>query len=501
MKMRNKIISFGLALLLLMGCSKDWLDINQDPNNPTDAPAELVLSAAQLEVGSVIGGYYNLLGGFWSQYWTQSNAANQYKYIDGYLITADDFTQQWGELYAGALNDIKFAKKKAVANEQWDVYLMLVSMEVYAYQALVDLYDDVPFTEALNGDIGNYSPKYDKGSAIYPALISMLDDALAKDIPASSTLSNPSQDLMFKGSVSKWIQFANTLKLKLYMRQMYVKPDVAEAGVKAIFSSGAALLSDHAALDIFIDEKYKQNPLYSSNNENLNVKTNLRLSATLAKYLEANLDPRYDVFNGGAPAGGKGTPLPQGGFNIISTKVDPTTVSVFKISPVAPVYFFTEAEVHFLVAEAAAKGWISEDDKAHYEAGVKAAFEMYELDATPFLADDGAYKYPASGTFEQKQEAIMMQKWVSMAGIQGLESFLETNRTQYPAISTVPAGDANGLNPSYNGGKLTYSLGGTTGGKFPRRLLVPQTERVSNVNIPAELKDKKVYDKVWWDTK
>jgi hypothetical protein len=88
--MKNKItilLSFFLAtFILISGCSKDWLDVNEDPNNPPTANPELVLPAGQMSVGTVVGYYYNLVGGFWSQYWSQSNAANQYKYIDQYQI-------------------------------------------------------------------------------------------------------------------------------------------------------------------------------------------------------------------------------------------------------------------------------------------------------------------------------------------------------------------------------------------------------------------------------
>jgi hypothetical protein len=501
--MKNKIIIVGLIFLLLAGCSKDWFDVNNDPNNPTDVPAELALTAGIVEVGNVIGGYYNLVGGMWSQYWTQSNAANQHKEIDGYNLNASDnsLQQSWSELYAGALNDLKFAKTKAETEEQWDIYLIATVMQVYAYQALSDFHDQVPFKNALNGAKGDFAPTFDNGAEVYAGLIEMLNDALGKDIPKATSLTNPAQDVIFNGDVSKWVAFANTLKLKIYMRQMYVDATGAGNGITALVNSGAPLLMEDASIDIFVDEKFKDNPTYSSNVRNLNVGTNLRFSATLFKYLESNNDPRLAELNGKAPNGTNGIPLPQGGFNYISTVVDPTNVAVFKLSPTTPIYFFTEAECHFLMAEAIAKGWAAGDDKAHYDAGVSAAFAMYDKSGDSFIADGGLYAYPASGSFDKKQEAIIMQKWVSMAGIQGLEAFLEINRTGIPKVSDIPAGLTTGLNPDYKGGALTYSMAGTTGGAFPKRLLIPASERNSNSSLTDELKAKKVTDKVWWDKK
>ena len=66
------------------------------------ATVELIFPAGVVSIASQTGGYYNLIGGFWAQYWSQSNAANQYKHIDQYQIQSGDFNRQWREIYAGA---------------------------------------------------------------------------------------------------------------------------------------------------------------------------------------------------------------------------------------------------------------------------------------------------------------------------------------------------------------------------------------------------------------
>jgi len=501
-----KIFLIGFIITFLTtGCS-DWLDINTDPNNPSDASMELVFTAGVMEVAANVGGYYNLLGGMWSQYYTQSNSANQYKYIDGYIIEATDFQSNYREMYAGALNDLKYARVKAEASENWSFNLMATVMEVYAWQVMADIYDEIPFQEALSGT-SVPSPKYDKGSVVYDSLIKRLDVALSKNFDAVSsvlTKAQINQDQVFAGDISKWKQFANTLKLKLYLRQMYVNPSKAQAGIVSL--KDAEFLNEDAKLDIFINEKDKDNPLFSSDRTNLNVATNLRASATLYNYLETKNDPRLTKCFDNAPNGTKGTPMPQGGFDIISTVIPPTTISVFHLEPTTPVYFFSLAEVKFMLAEVAAKGWSTDNAKSLYDEGVNAAFSRLGEDGSSFVASGGVYEYPASGDFEAQQKAIITQKWVSMAGIQGLEAFLENSRTHYPAISAISAWNgtsSNGsLNPLFTGGEFTYSLAGTTPGKkFPKRLLVPMSERNANSNVPADLKAKGITDKIWWDTK
>lgn len=505
MRTITKYFTYLSILALFTGCGKDWLDVNKDPNNAGSAAVENVLPAGVMSTATVVGGYYNLLGGIWSQYYTQGNASNQYKYIDSYGLLNTDFQGQWAELYSGALGDLTYAKKMAAKDENWSYYLMATTMECYTWQVLVDLYGEIPFNEALKGT-DNLKPHYDNAQLVYDSLIVRLDYALAKTLNGLTT-DQMNRDLMFQGNVDKWVRFANTLKLKIYMRQMYIRPAVAQAGIEKLYADGAQFLNVDASLNIYKDEANKDNPLYASDKRGLNTTTNLRVSATIFKYFQSKADPRLAKI---AEVTGK-VPLPQGGYDLGSDKISSNSVSLSILAPTDAVYLISLPESYFLQAEAVAKGWSNGtgDDKALYDAGVTAAFNKWGLGASAaaFLAAGGAYEYPAAGTFEQKQEAIIMAKWASMVRSQGLESFFETNRTHYPSPATTLNNEgwtANTFSPSnalymgWNGGQMLYSLAGTTGGSFPKRLLFPATERQRNTNTPAE---KPVVAKVWWDVK
>ncbi len=486
MKKILSIITFA-SLLLTIGCSKDWLDINSDPNNPETVTSETLLPNGVLATGVVTGGYYNLLGGMWSQYWAQSNGSSQYRDIDSYTLTDQDFQTQWETLYAVALSDLRKVRENTEGIQNWNMYLQATVMEVYTWQMLVDLYDKVPYFNALKGLGGVYTPGYDDGELIYDDLIVQLDKALSKDFNTpSSTLTDfqKKQDIIFSGDLARWIEFANTLKLKIYLRQMYARPSVAQTGITNLINSGAPFLSEHAMIDLFINESDKDNPLYASNIRHLNTTNNLASSETLGSYLSSTGDTRIGYFFTSGPF------MPQGGYEIPSEDLDPAKLSLFKLSPVTPVYFFTTAEVNFMRAEVATIYGIGGNAKDFYDAGVLAAFEMYGLNGSSFIASGEVYEYPSipetgKTLLETQQKQIIIQKWISMAGIQGLEAFLETNRTGYPEEGTF----------------LTYSQAGTTNGLFPHRLLIPQSEKAGNANLPASLKNAKITDKVWWDTK
>lgn len=496
----RKISTYILALAMfstLWGCEKDFLEVNIDPNNPPAevGTPELIFPSAVASSAGRIGGEYAVLGGMWSQHWTQSNAANQYKSVDQYNITSSSYNGAFSEMFSGALNDYTFVINKSEETENWIFYLMGTVMKAYNYQVMVDLYDQLPYDEAFQGD-ENLAPVYEDGKAIYGKLIASIDNALTKDFTAATNTVPGKKDFLFEGNLAKWKQFANTLKLKMYLRMVNAAPAEAEAGVKAVFANGIGFLGEDAAMTQFEDAPDKSNPFYEYNFRQLNVATNLRASNTLMSFLLSNSDTRLDaIYKAGS---GGHFAMYQGQFNASSTAIDPDQPSVAKQSPVEPVRFISAAESYFMQAEAIVRYGVTGDAKAMYDAGVTAAFgqfafdsqyDEYDLDATPFIAVGGVYEFP-SGSMEENIEAIITQKWISCVGSHSLESFFEHNRTGYPKVSAVPGSDTE-----YVAGQFTYSLEGVTGGLFPKRLVFPDIEINRNPNTPAKVA---VTEKVWW---
>jgi hypothetical protein len=438
------------------------------------------------------------LGGIWAEYWTQNNTSKQYKNIDQFSLTRTDYGATWNELYSGALNDAQYVVNRARENQDWNYYLMGTVIKAYTYQVMVDLYDEVPYTEAFQG-VTNLQPKFDDGYTVYKGLLAELDTALAKNFSASTNTAGGTSDVVFPSpdanwNITNWVKFANTLKLKLYLRMSYAKPAEAEAGVKKMYASGAQFLDVDASVKVFQDAPDKSNPLYEYNFRKLNTDANLKASMTFLSFLQANSDPRipsyYQASTGSNPA--TYTALHQGDFNAPSNTAN-NSVSKAKVGATDPVDLISLAESNFLQAEALERYFGGVGAKAKYDAGVTAAFSRLGYSAAPFIAAGGKYAYPTAGNLEQKVEAIIVQKWASMANAHALEAFFERNRTGYPRTSPVYS-----TSPSYVPGQFVYPLNGVTNGLFPKRLLFPDEERSKNSNTPDE---KKITDKIWWDVR
>ncbi|ANE52019.1 SusD/RagB family nutrient-binding outer membrane lipoprotein [Flavisolibacter tropicus] len=484
LKLKKGVLAAAvLAMLVGSGCKKQ-LDINTDPNNPPveQGTPRLVFPAAVLSTTGRVGGDMAILGGLWSQYWTQSATANQYKNIDMYNLKSADFNGAYTELFSGALNDYQFVINKSKEQSDWKYLLMATVMKAYTYQILVDLYDQVPYTEAFQGN-ANLQPKFDDGYSIYKGLLAEIDEALGKDFTSGTVDSkDKAADLVFKGDMEKWEQFANTQKLKMFLRMVNVKPAEAEAGIKALYASGATFLSTDAAIKSFQDAPDNSNPMYEYNVRKLNVGTNLRASRTMLTYLQANGDPRVSAFYTNT------TGINQGDF--ASTDATYQGAGVVKQSPTDPVYFISEAESYFMQAEARERYFGGADAQALYNQGVLKAFAQVGQSGASFIAPGGKYAYPVAGSLEDKIKAISTQKWISFFGSHALEGFFEKNRTGYPKTSAVYSDEA-----AYVPGEFVISRNAVTNGQLPKRLVFPNVERQRNNNTPAEVP---ITTPVWW---
>lgn len=488
MKYYNKIcLLLSFLIIFELGCNKQ-LDINQSPNNP---PANLgtpkiELPAAILATTAEVGGDYSILGGIWSNYYTESVVASQYRNYSQYNIQPTDFNTAYTNMMASGLKNYQDVINKAKASQDWNYYLMATVMKAYTTEVLVDLYDQIPYDQGLQGQ-GNLNPKFQDGHDIYVSLLASIDTALSKNLGASTSTDPSSIDLVFGGNMNNWVAFANTLKLKMYLRMVNKYPDDAQKGIQALYSGGISFLTTDASVAGFVDQDSKRNPMYEMNIKQLNTPDNLRASTTFVSWLKANNDPRIVSFFGSSNI----TSVNQGDDD--SKAAGASSAATFVQHYNDPVEFISAPESYFLQAEANLRygvGAISADSL--YKLGVSAAFNALGFNASSFIAPTGAYAYPLSGSAGDQLNAIITQKWASCAyGCHGIEAFFEKNRTGYPITSAVYSNSI-----SYVPGQIVVSKTSVLPtGKLPQRLPFPYREAQSNTNTPSVVP---ITTPVWW---
>ena len=499
----RKIYLFGIVLLSMMISSCD-LDINKDPNYPTEVNADKYFTSGLMWTSSTIGGDLELLGGMWSQHYAQHAGSNQYTGIDSYNIpnSSSYMTRTWGSLYSGSLPDFQLAMEKAEVAGDWNYWMASKIMTAYNYHLLVDAYGNIPFTEAL--DFDNFkSPKFDEAKTVNQNIIAILDAAIAKKTEATANSSMGSNDFLFKGNIASWTKFAKSLKLKILMRD----PNFAgnKTAIEALITENDLLTTD-SKISVFVDKENNSNPLFESDRRKLNTQQNIRASSTLSLFLFQNKDPRAGVFMEKAATPdavyGVYVGIPQGGYTLGAAYGNKTSRAV--LAATDPVYFMSLAEVEFLKAEANVLLSNTAAAKANYENGVKAAFDRWKgakdasaadvfpatFDVNDFIGAGKPYEFNQTSATTML-ESIWRQKWVAAVRCQAWESFCDVNRTGYPKAGTV-----NSQDPAYVVGNFAPSINSVlAAGEFPRRLIYPKTSSDYNANTPPVIPIK---TKLWW---
>ena len=460
-RIKYNLAALFVIVLIMSSCKKDFFDINVNPNNPADATPALVLPSGLAGSAFVMGGYYQALGGFWTQQYAQAPAASQWTAWESYNLTEDDFdNRQYGTLYSGPLYDFEYVRKSTSTSANWSYYAISTLMQAYTFQVLADLYDKIPFTEALKG-VNTIQPHFDNGSLVYDSLLARIDGAMAKDFTVSSSKNPGTADLIFNGDMAKWRQFANTLKLKIYLRYVNVDANKYKTQILALLADNN-FLSQDAAFSAFKAQQTGYNPFFNTFMDGL--PGNVIANKTMVDFLNATSDPRLNKLFTPSVNGTLYNGLATGESKNHSNQTikDYATPAVGSISPV---YFFTKEETLFLVAEAKARYTTAADAQTTFNAGVSSSLVSLGLSAS-------AISYPYNGI-----QSIMEQKWIAATNKRGLEAFFDYNRTGYPDFFT----------------KSTTSV--LNANDRPKRLFFPASERKTNSNTPAKVA---LAVKVWW---
>ncbi len=207
---KNRIYKVAATLLIALcvtACDMFELDINEDPNNPQTAASDLILATSITDGMAVFADGLNNACHGWMRI-TDS--------FDSYNMSANTWNGTWNFLYAGPLKDLRDLKNSTEGISP-HYYGIAQILEAYYFSIMVDMWGDVPFAEAFQGNAAQQikQPEFTDAEAIYDALIAQIDLGIA-------ALGEPSPvavggDPIYGGDDEKWTTFGNTLKLKLLM--------------------------------------------------------------------------------------------------------------------------------------------------------------------------------------------------------------------------------------------------------------------------------------------
>jgi hypothetical protein len=490
-----------LALLLVLGSScKEFLAVDEkNPNSASAVPANLILPAALNSTANIYNNPFNFLfvyvwHGSFSIYgnYVANTTLTQYNLLNS------SYEGNWSNIYLN-LQNYDYVEK--VSSDPKDCYFRAIAMIMKSYQFhnLVDIWGNVPFSEALKTDQGILKPKYDDQKSIYDSLIVRLDKAmnLIKNAPADASPVS-SGDIMFDGDMDLWWKFANTVKLRMLINQSgmtgrsayitaaiatqpHTANDYLKAGESALVNPG--YVKSEGKMNPFWETFYKQD-----DSQQADGLTYFAANQDACDFLSNNIDPRafrfFEPNSAGVIRGNYYGVLPSIAPGVTSP-LGPGLLRAYNQSSI----IMTDFESLFLQAEAVQRGLLTGDAKALYESAVtqsiiymggvsgtaSSAAAYLAQDARPLVNYDDA---------TNKLELILTQKWIAMTGISPMTIWTDYRRSGYPNFihwSTEPLKK----NPTP-----------------PVRLLYPQTEiNVNNANVQAVGTISSFTSKIFWQNR
>jgi hypothetical protein len=465
--MKKKYLILMVLVAFFASCTDKFEEFNTDVKSPTVVPGESLFTYAQKQLSDQVSSTdVNLnVWKLFSQYWTETTYTNEATYdIINRTIPDNTFRQY----YNGFLKDFKEAAAIIEAKtptgsvgdgekEKANKLAIIDLLTVYSYQQLVDIFGNIPYSEA--SDIKRIAPVYDDAFTVYTDLLSRVNADLAKlDVSAGSF---GSADLFYAGSVSKWIKFGNSLKVKLAVNLADYDENLSKTTMEAAAPLAFTSNSDNALL-LYGSSSPNTNPLYKD--LVLSGRDDFIPANTVVDIMNSLDDPRRDMYfanpiDTSSEAGVEKLAYVGGTYGVPGDIADYSHIADRIQQATFPGILLTYDEILFYLAEGAARGFnVGATPEKLYNDAITASFDFWNVSediAATYLAKPAVAYSTAAGTWKQK---IGTQEWIAFYS-RGLEGYTSWRRLDFPILNHPPL---------------------TTYGNIPKRFTYPVNEQTLN---------------------
>jgi len=501
----KRIVMLGFAMAFLTSCI-DYDEINTPKYLPQELSVGAYFDQMQNYVYSAQNNAYqmheNLIGDVYGRYmsitntWFNSyatfNASDAWLNQTPFKDVLSNFYPAWIEV-------------RNKTNSEGVIFAWAQLLRVAAMQRVTDIYGPIPYSKITGSNI---TVAYDSQEEVYNHLFEDLDFAIDELVnyvyafPAEKPMAN--YDKVYGGDFSKWIKFANSLKLRMAVRIVYANPTLAKQKAEEAVSHPFGVImsnDDNAAIG------YEPNPIKIMWDDY----TDTRVCADILSYMNGYNDPRRSAYFTKQARGGTSDWYGlRSGINITS-KEAVLTYATPAIFATDKLMWLHAAEVAFLKAEGAMRGWNMRGTAEDlYNEGIQLSFAQYAVsgvatyianttsvpaacsdpDRTAAAVSVITIKWDGSASDEVKLERLITQKWIAMWPL-GQEAWSDFRRTGYPRFFPV---------------LVNRNTDATLTSKLAARIPYPPDEKITNAanynSALTLLGGGDLYGtKVWWDKK
>ncbi len=459
MKLRNIFMSLLVLIAIgLVGCKKDWLDVNDDPEVTSEVDPEYLLFASQTEYSVNRTSEIGLSGSMWSQLWASGRSAGVFLNPERYIFSIFTTGNTWRTHYPNSQKNLKFAIEIAENSEPAKplIAAQARTMSALIFYTTTILWGDIPYSEAINPEID--FPKFDKQEDVLNGLLGDLDVAIASFETPSGVIAN---DHYFSGDPALWAAFAKSLKFRILMLMVDKDPSKTTE-IQAMLAADEMMKAGGDALYAFQNASGAFNPNWNVLNtfaggQNFFYFASEVTVETMKKYNDPRLTIYFDP--GTDTSGIKGVyPGETGSYE------KDALISLNVVTPTSPERVFTHTEQLFLEAEAESRFGSVVNAEAKLRAAITSSMQYWgvaQTDIDAYLAAN-VTGFPAL-TPEQRLQLIAEQCWIAFID-KPIEAWTMWRRLEFPQL----------LLPN-----------GATLGSFVRRLPYPPDELSANRNAPS----------------
>ena len=418
----------------LSSCTKNFEEINIDTNNPSQPNTSLLISNVMRQIGNQNNGIAGWAKDLYPQYMSEIAYTNESRFQNKFY----DFATY----YNGPLMDIKtildlninpetaglpYVQAGGSNDNQIAVANILKS---FYFLHMTDRWGMLPYSEALQG-INGLTPKYDTQKEIYEGIFAELKAATAL-IKENETLNG---DILLGGDLSMWKKWANTLRMTAALHLSEVDEEWAKKEFVEALEAGVLISNNENVYFNYLPDANNQNPLY--NNYYVVKRTDYAVSETVVNLMLDLDDPRLPVYAIETVQSGDYVGMPYGLANS-DDDLTQETVSLIGSKFTAQDYSLpisTYAQVQFMKAEAAHRGWISGSVSEFYVSGINASMDQHGVEASADYFTQSDVELGSSNVLEK----IITQKWLANYQANGYESWVDWRRTGFPVLDPGPA--------------------------------------------------------------
>lgn len=434
--MKKIIIGSFIALSIVACTDEDYARLNTDPKNPSQVPGSFLFTNGvkslfdQMGSTSVNRNIFRLV----AQQWTECQYTDETNYEIRNRSIPDTHMNL---MYTNVLYDLKMAKASVESDgllstaEKENQKAIITLIEVYTWQQLVDLFGNIPYSEALEG-VNNTTPVYDDAYTIYKDLLVKVTDAYGSFNPSASGFEN---DFIYGNDIVKWKKFAASLKFKLAMRLADADPSLSKTEAEEAYNLGLISSNSDNFVLKYEDNTANANPLYAD--LVLSGRQDFVPADTFVDYLNELGDPRRTVF-----FDDNKLPYIGGVYGDFNTYTDFSHIgTVFYNRDIAG-DLLDYSEISFLLADAKERGYnVGMDAASYYTQGITASMEYWGInsaDIASYVSHPSVSYSTAPGTWKQK---IGKQFWIAMYN-RGFEAWTVWRMYDAPGLR-LPAATGN----------------------------------------------------------